>query len=137
MTALPLKNNLPQPENNLPLIWQEDPGQVCSYHTCSAGHKWPIQLATTHCKGCNHPLIAMRMTNCPVCNEPAQATSLRIDYIAQSHPITKVCLNEHHTGPEYITTLISHRHNSRLIAGLPVDAPQLTTSESLTHIQNA
>lgn len=126
-------NNSQKPDNNLPLIWQEDVGAICSFHTCPRGHKWPIQIAITHCKGCDHPLIALRMTNCPVCNEPAQKTSLRIDYIAQSHPLTKKCKSEFHVGPEYISTEITHAHNTRLIAGLPLTEPQETSAESLTY----
>ena len=123
--------NQNQPKDNLPTIWQEDPGEVCSFHTCANGHKWPIQTATTHCKGCHHPIIALRMTNCQVCNEPAKTTNLRIDYIGGSHPLTSVCKNEFHVGPEYITTVIEHCNNKELVETGKTTAPQQNTANSL------
>lgn len=109
------------PENNLPKPPEKPWRQVsdslqpytrhnCSFHICENGHGWPAQLATPHCQGCQTPILALRMVNCPICNEPATGTVLRIDYLAGSHPITKVCKEEYHIGPEYIFVEIDHTH---------------------------
>ena len=84
----------------------------CSVQICPNGHNWCPQLAITHCKGCQSPILALRMLNCPVCNEPPVSTQLRVDHLGGAHPITKVCQKEHHIGPEYIKVKIDHTHTA-------------------------
>lgn len=104
-------------KNNPPITPTKVDNNLCSLHWCENNHCWSPQLAIPHCQGCQNPLVAMRMTNCPICNEPAIKTNIRIDYMGGAHPITKVCKNEYHIGPEYIFAEINHKHNTWITKG--------------------
>ncbi len=54
----------------------------CSTNSCPNGHEWAIQVGIAKCRGCESPVLTVRMQNCPFCNEPASATNMRTDWLA-------------------------------------------------------
>ncbi len=68
--------------------------EVCSYHVCLAGHKWPMTLAVTKCPGCASSLLAVQKTQCPFCNEPCVRSVLRSDFVVRGGGISARCTGQ-------------------------------------------
>ena len=63
----------------------------CSFSECTAGHRWPPQVALAQCPGCQGPILAVQKLQCPFCNEPVARTVLRSDFVPRAAGVAKRC----------------------------------------------
>lgn len=87
----------------------------CSTNSCANGHEWAVQVGVAKCRGCESPVLTIRMQNCPYCNEPATATTMRTDWLALGMPAgAGVCKGEKTHGD---SGLIRIDHQQPVLAG--------------------
>lgn len=85
------------PEATVP-FFESESLPSCSVNRCSNGHEWGIQVGIAKCRGCDSPVLAIRMQNCPFCNEPASASILRTDWLAPGMGVAATCRGENTFG---------------------------------------